>query len=220
MTHCELSIAELALSPSDLYREMGYGNQTPDAGVVREVEALLAQVARIARPRYAFVVSEVDLLAGGYFNVGKLIRSQLGGAEAFALFVATAGVEFEAFVQTVKQQGDMVQNYLLDAVGSVVAEKTADRMEEALQASLEPRGWHHTNRFSPGYCGWSVAEQHQLFRLFPTPAPCGIRLMESGLMIPLKSVSGILGVGARVQKRDYACRFCRQPNCFRRKEQA
>ncbi|MCK7538940.1 MAG: hypothetical protein MZV63_52410 [Marinilabiliales bacterium] len=46
-----------------------------------------------------------------------------------------------------------------------------------------------TNRFSPGYCGWDVAEQHKLFSFFKDNF-CGITLTESALMNPVKSVSG------------------------------
>lgn len=53
----------------------------------------------------------------------------------------------------------MVKVYIADAIGSVIAEKTADCMEIALDEYIRDRGWRHTNRFSPGYCGWHVSEQ-------------------------------------------------------------
>ena len=48
----------------------------------------------------------------------------------------------------------MVKVYIADSLGSIIAEKAADCMEEELAAFIEKRGWKHTNRYSPGYCGW------------------------------------------------------------------
>ena len=56
----------------------------------------------------------------------------------------------------------MVKVYIADAIGSVIAEKTADCMEIALDEYIRDRGWRHTNRFSPGYCGWHVSEQKKI----------------------------------------------------------
>ena len=110
------------------------------------------------------------------FSVGKTIARQLRGSEAFVFFAATAGTEFEVFQHTLQQEEDMVKIYIADSLGSIIAEKTADCMEVALAEYIREKNWKHTNRYSPGYCGWHVSEQQKLFPLFPIAAPCGIRL--------------------------------------------
>ena len=82
----------------------------------------------------------------------------------------------------------MVKIYIADSLGSIIAEKTADCMEVAFEYILE-KNWKHTNRYSPGYCGWRFGTT-KLFPLFPIAAPCGIRLTDSSLMVPIKSVRG------------------------------
>ena len=42
---------------------------------------------------------------------------------------------------------------------------------------------------------------------------CGITLTESALMVPMKSVSGIIGVGKTVQRVDYTCDLCGMKDC-------
>ena len=91
-----------------------------------------------------------------------------------------------------------------------------DKMEESLQLSIDKLGWHHTNRFSPGYCGWHVSQQQLLFPLFQGHT-CGVRLTDSSLMLPIKSVSGIVGLGSQVSRQPYTCTLCNFPQCFRRK---
>ena len=107
---------------------------------------------------------------------------------------------------------------MADSLGSIIAEKAADCMELALQKEIGSRGWKHTNRFSPGYCGWHVSEQQKLFPLFPTPHPCGISLTDSSLMLPIKSVSGVIGLGENVRKLEYTCGLCSYEKCYRRKQ--
>ncbi len=151
------------------------------------------------------------------FDIGKIITHQLRGSSTFAFFIATAGMEFQLFLEELKQENDMVKLFIADAIGSVIAEKTADCMEKELQNSVEPCGWKHTNRFSPGYCGWHVSQQQLLFPLFGSDAPCGVTLTESSLMYPIKSVSGVIGIGANVRKLPYSCGLCDMKNCYKRK---
>jgi cobalamin-dependent methionine synthase I len=148
--------------------------------------------------------------------MGKIILRQLRGSEAYALFVCTSGTEYEAYQQRLKEQGDMVRVFIADALGSVIAEKCADQMEATLQENIDKLGWHHTNRFSPGYCGWHVSQQQLLFLLFEGHT-CGVQLTDSSLMVPIKSVSGIIGIGKKVRKLDYTCGLCDFQQCYKRK---
>ena len=203
MLEKELSFADLSISLSELYEAMGYADAVPDEAVEKEVRGVLGRVEAVTSPRFCFFISggeldeSKDSLSVGdtCFSIGKIITRQLRGSESFAFFAATAGTGFERFQHTLQQEGDMVKIYIADAIGSIIAEKTADCMEIALDEYIRNRGWKHTNRFSPGYCGWHVSEQKKLFPLFPSAEPCGIRLTDSSLMLPIKSVSGVIGLG-------------------------
>jgi len=70
-----------------------------------------------------------------------------------------------------------------------------------------------SNRYSPGYCNWNVAEQHKLFKLLPKDF-CGVSLTESVLMQPIKSISGFIGVGEKIKYHHYKCKFCTQKQCI------
>lgn len=204
---------------------MGYGDALPDADVQAETERMISRVKEILRPQFSFFITkatldeENNLLTTGYatMDIGRIISRQLRGSSAFAFFVATAGMEFENLQEQLKTEGDMVSIFIADAMGSVIAEKAADCMELALQQTLASSGLKHTNRFSPGYCGWHVSQQHLLFSHFPTPQPCGITLSESSLMTPIKSVSGIIGIGATVRHIDYTCGLCDYKDCYKRR---
>lgn len=213
MTKKELRYEDLGISLSEIYEQMGYEQAVPDEATVKETDIIIAEAKSFLRPRFSFFVQR-ELPD---FAIGKIIERQLKGAEAYAFFICTAGVEYEAFQERLKKEGDMVRVFIADALGSVIAEKAADQMEQSLQENIDKLGWHHTNRFSPGYCGWHVSQQQLLFPLFKGET-CGVKLTESSLMLPIKSVSGIIGLGPNVRHLDYTCGLCDFKQCYKRKK--
>ena len=215
MTEKTLSFEELGITAADVYEQMGYHDAQPDKATQQETAMILKEVSQWLRPQFSYFVvnKQPD------FEMGNIILRQLRGSEAFALFICTSGLEFETYQHRLKEQGDMVRVFMADALGSVIAEKCADQMEKALQESIDKLGWMHTNRFSPGYCGWHVSQQQLLFPLFQGHT-CGVKLTDSSLMIPIKSVSGIIGLGEKVRKLEYTCGLCDFKQCYKRKKKA
>ena len=109
----------------------------------------------------------------------------------------------------------LVDGFILDALGSVAADACADALAERVRCELAAWGWKSTNRFSPGYCSWPTADQAALFALLPK-APAGVDLSASALMHPIKSVSGIIGIGPEVTYQPYPCSFCGMTACHQR----
>lgn len=204
-----LTWQQLGLSRDEIVQEL-----KADDTMLPEVDAIINEVSTFLQVRFAFVTTPLETLQR--FSPGRIILSQLKGSEALCYFVATAGCEFEEYQQRLMKQGDMVLVYLANEIGSMIAEKTADRMEELLEAQLTPKGLSRTNRFSPGYCGWHVKEQPLLFELFPLE-PCGIHLTDSCLMLPIKSVSGVIGIGRNVKRLEYSCGICKLESCYKRR---
>ena len=215
MTEKILTYNDLMITPADVYEQMGYHDTEPDAVTKAELTQIISEVSQWLHPQFSYFVVSVQPT----FDMGNIILRQLRGSEAYALFICTAGVEYEAYQQRLKEQGDMVRVFIADALGSVIAEKCADQMEIALQESIDKLGWKHTNRFSPGYCGWHVSQQQLLFPLFQGHT-CGVTLTDSSLMVPIKSVSGIIGLGTSVRKLDYTCGLCDFKQCYKRKKKA
>ena len=146
------------------------------------------------------------------FAINKIVFGQLKKADSLAVFLSTAGGELGARSRYAMSEGDPLKGYIYDMIGSLVADAAADRMEDELQKTVSESGKRITNRYCPGYCGWDVSEQHKLFRLIPDNF-CGISLSGSALMNPIKSISGIIGIGRNVRYNKYTCRLCDMKNC-------
>jgi cobalamin-dependent methionine synthase I len=109
-------------------------------------------------------------------------------AEKVAICICTIGPQLEQETKKLMRKNEMTRALILDALGSEAAEEVAiqsDRMlvERAREMNLWP-----SKRFSPGYGKWDIKEQRFIFRLLPA-AEIGVRLTESCMMIPRKSVS-------------------------------
>jgi len=153
------------------------------------------------------------------FEVKKIVFNQLKKSDSIAVFYCTAGQEIGIRSRNSMKEGDLLKGYVYDVVGSEIVEAAGDLMQNELEKAMLARGKKITNGFSPGYCGWDVAEQHKLIQLLPDNY-CGIRLTDSALMDPVKSVSGFIGIGENVKRLPYTCSFCDMKDCLYRKNKA
>lgn len=137
-------------------------------------------------------------------------------AEKIAVFICTAGQGFSDYSRKYNKEGEYLKGYIVDTMGSVVVEKSMDFIQSELEKQVQSEGMKITNRYSPGYCNWPVDDQKLLFSLVPAHT-CEISLSASCLMVPIKSVSGIIGIGRNVRKSSYSCDICNNLTCIYRK---
>ncbi|HUI29406.1 MAG TPA: vitamin B12 dependent-methionine synthase activation domain-containing protein [Candidatus Acidoferrales bacterium] len=160
-------------------------------------------------------VSHSLMLSSYSFNVKKVVFQQLKKAENIALFACTAGNEIIEKSRDLMKGGELLKGYVYDVFGSLVVEEAMDHIQNALRNKMLEEKLKITNRYSPGYCGWDVSEQKKLFSMLPKKF-CGIELTDSCLMRPIKSVSGIIGIGKSVKFNEYTCNLCDEADCLYR----
>ncbi|MBK7106515.1 MAG: hypothetical protein IPH62_14645 [Ignavibacteriae bacterium] len=149
------------------------------------------------------------------FNVNKIIYNQFIEADNAAIFVCTIGNEMELWSKKNTAEGDLLRGYLIDVTASTIVENVADLLHDFIGKTFIEKDWKITNRYSPGYCNWQVNEQQNLFSLLPKNF-CNIKLSDSSLMNPIKSISGIIGIGKNVKYREYFCERCGIKDCTQR----
>lgn len=163
-----------------------------------------------------FLTANNQLIVDGLeFGIGKTVAKELRNSTSIAFFICTAGEGISRKSSDLLKGENPVLGYVYDLLGSMVVEAAADLLQEKIKQKAANNGLSITNRYSPGYCKWSVADQHKLFSFFPSGS-CGINLTESALMSPVKSVSGLIGIGKDVVFRDYTCDLCNMTDCFHR----
>ena len=164
----------------------------------------------------AFIANNSQILVDGIeFGIGKTVAKELRNTTLVSLLICTAGEGISRRSQELLKGENPVLGYVFDVLGSMIVETVADQLQKEIKQIAFSRALSIANRYSPGYCKWSVADQHKLFSFFP-PNCCGIRLTDSALMYPIKSVSGMIGLGKEVKFREYTCDLCSQIECFHR----
>jgi hypothetical protein len=111
---------------------------------------------------------------------------------------------------------DPIFGYVYDVLGSVIVEAVGHKIQSFLRYSAKSKGNEVTTIYSPGYCQWDVSEQRKLFSFFDDNI-CGITLHDSALMSPIKSMSGIIGIGKGVRFRNEGCSICSSKKYMYRK---
>ena len=158
---------------------------------------------------------EIFVFEDTVFEAGKQVVNNLKKSELFALYICTAGEEVSRRSKEFMRSGNLLEGYVTDLVGSLLVEKAVGILHKRLANEMKGKGLEITNCYSPGYCNWKVDEQHKLFSFFPDGF-CGVRLSESALMNPIKSVSGVIGIGKKVRFHKYICNACSSVNCIYR----
>jgi hypothetical protein len=213
---------ELAVNPNAAAPMLGYDGDLPD-DITEMVREVMDETAGCYDFRGGYVIFDnpgfdkdgYKLTVGGTtFQTGKIIFQQLKRSTQIAVFVCTAGAGIEQYSRVKLADNDPLKGFIADILGGVVVEAAIDKIQQTLNDKMKRNELNITNRYSPGYCGWATVEQHKLFSLLPTTL--GIRLTESALMQPVKSVSGIIGIGADVKFNPYTCKICEATHCIYR----
>jgi hypothetical protein len=98
-------------------------------------------------------------------------------------------------------------------MANMAIEEAAARLTERIEGLY---GTGPLSPLSPGSLeGWPITEQPKLFSIFgDTERLIGVRLTDSMLMIPRKSISGLL---FRSEEGFMACQLCARERCPSRK---
>ncbi len=138
---------------------------------------------------------------------GPLVARALAGATQIALAVCTIGPALEERSSALFAAGDPLQALALDGAGTAAVEEVSTIVTARIRAEASARGLGSGMRASPGQEGWSIWQQRALFGLVPA-GEIGVRLTDSCLMLPCKSVSFVVGLGLEMRPDAVTCDFC------------
>lgn len=246
MESIQVKMRDIKLTPTLVYEAMGYGKVLPEENIQNLTKDFIKKAIEITKPSYFYKRFPCSILIennsleniensiynvkigtnsdkNNLFDTGRTITMLLDHSKEIFVFTATVGKEFQNWLNEEKLKNNMLRVFMIDSLGSVIVEAVGDYMELQLEKELryeQAQGkplFKHTNRFSPGYCGWNIIEQFKLFSLLPEKV-CDITLHDSALMTPEKSISGFIGLGENVITKRYGCAICNNKNCYLRKQ--
>ena len=218
-THYKISLNELNISIKDIEKLAHIDEGMPSYSDFLNSELDQLNDKTTIEGGYVIVSGLTDnenvMVNGKVFKVGNQVALFFKHMTDVAIFVCSAGKEVAERAEQLTRQGELVEGYLVDVLGSVMVEKAMDVVQGILQDEMKKQGLCISNRYSPGYCDWDVKEQQQLFSFF-TENFCHVTLSDSCLMTPIKSVSGMIAIGEKVRFHNHVCHACSSVNCLYR----
>lgn len=188
--------------------------------VALKVKKLGTKLGQLMIPRLHYQDKKIDSINKEAVNIrgGKAFRSSklskvMKDCEKIICFIATIGSGIEKEIVRLIGENRLSDAYILDSMGSVAIENMVEKFHQRITAKYESENKGVTLCFSPGYCDWPITEQKKIFTLFDSNAT-GIELLDSCMMRPRKSISGVFGIYNDTQKAPYnPCLDCPKKNC-------
>jgi hypothetical protein len=118
----------------------------------------------------------------------------VAGANELAVGVCTVGRAISECITEHQAAGRRLRAMFLDDLGSWAVDQVRQQLCRTIEADALARNWHASASLSPGESEWSVGEQSVIFSLLDTGG-IGVALSESLVMVPIKSLSLVMGIG-------------------------
>jgi len=144
----------------------------------------------------------------------------LEGADYLILGVVTIGNSLEDKTSEFFAHNEYSRALALDAVGTVAIRYLGQHVRNIICQEVKEQHLQTTKFFSPGTTEWGISQQKNIFEIIPADK-IGVRLTDSYMMIPKKSLSWAIGIGENIitfSKEDDSCQICQAINCQFRKD--
>ena len=187
-------------------------------GHIRE----MLDIARpIAKPKAVFDVAYIENKDGDSMEIGgvefksRVLRINLDKVERVFPYVVTCGRELD---EIDIPSTDFIKGYFLDQIKETAVVLARQYVEGYLKKRY---ALGQLSRMAPGAGAgddWPITQQKELFSLFggreKVEELIGVRLTDSFLMVPIKSVSGIF---FPTEIRFESCQICPREQCIGRR---
>ena len=158
------------------------------------VQELLESVLPIVNPKAVYEVCYVESKDGDSLSVSdvtftsRVLRTNLDKVGRVFPYVVTCGRELDGIPVP---SDDIMKSYCLETIKRVVVGFARGYLEDYLKRTY---ALGQVSRMSPGsLVDWPINQQKELFSIFgDVESLIGVRLTESYLMVPVKSVSGMV----------------------------
>jgi hypothetical protein len=190
----------------------------PESDDARDIEDLAQSARAVADPKAVYEASGVEPGKGDTVHMNgvtfesRVLRALTVKAGQAFPFIITCGNELDGIVLP---PDDFLKHFWLDSIKQLALQAAVNHFTRHIQ---EKYGFDQVSSMSPGSGSgdlWPIEQQATLFSIFKdTGALMGVRLTDSFLMIPNKTVSGVL---FPTETRFENCQLCTREKCTERK---
>jgi hypothetical protein len=199
----------LSLKTGEVLRRQGLGGGTkvrPEIKIL--IQELLASLkkARLLEPAAAYEYYTVSSMNGSQISLegdkaihGPLIPAIFPEAKELAVLLCTIGPRLEKQVTDYSKSGETMRGMILDGIGSTAVDMLALEVLRCLANEVSSRGYEISSPVNPGMPGFPLTEQWNLLGLVNADE-IGVSLTASGVLVPRKSTSMVIGIGPKMTR--------------------
>ena len=212
-----LSSIPFKVDIAELRRILGMPEEAgADDGAARSLEELAVSAERVARPKAVFRISFVDersadeVVLDGIRFTSRVLKVNLDPVHRAFPHVATCGRELEDWSGGL---ADPLEQFAADQIKELALRAALDHLVTHIRGRHAIKKLSHMN---PGsLADWPLPQQGPLFMLLgDLDSLIGVRLTESFLMLPTKTVSGIF---FPTETTFESCQLCPREECPNRR---
>ncbi|MFI3141734.1 MAG: methionine synthase [Clostridia bacterium] len=150
----------------------------------------------------------VAVIGTNLMLTGKAIASLLKDCDKCILLAVTLGQNVDALLRKL-QITRLSQAVIADFCASSMVEDLCNQFNDELKSSHNDQCLFLTDRFSAGYGDLPLTIQKDFCEVLSTQKTMGLAVTSSGLMIPRKSITAIIGIAKTPQKMKISgCKYC------------
>ena len=184
--------------------------------LIADLAGLVQEALKIGRPKALYGVAFIDskgedsVMVDGIGFTSRVLRINLDPVHRVFPFVATCGMELQDWAET---KDDMLQGFWAETIKEFALQSARVALEAHLGATFQPGA---TSTMNPGSLeDWPITQQRPLFTLLgDTEALIGVRLTDTMLMVPTKTVSGMR---FQTDTSFVSCMLCPREECPNRR---
>lgn len=207
----------------EILRYLGYGKHEADSAVLDLIASCVEELKGAVNPKYLSrefpLTLDNDSIDGGCFRTeSRNLHKNLEDCVGIIVFAATLGTGADYLLGRYSRV-KMSRAVVLQAAAAALLEEFCNQVCGKLAKEYEKKGRFLRLRFSPGYGDFSLEVQPQLLDALEAGKRLGIKLTDSFLMMPSKSVTAVMGISEKsVRCRLEGCEACQKKDCLYRRE--
>jgi hypothetical protein len=174
------------------------------------------ETAKHMKSKYIFAECNIVEKGEDYIMLGdikfksRIMAKKLKDCDRVFPYFATCGLEVTEHTEALE---DIFDKYVSEKVEYLALTQIREAMRDKIKADYNVHGISHIN---PGSIqDWSTVEVNKIFNLLEgKPSDLGLSVLESGMINPVRSVSGFMFLS---ENEFHNCILCRKVDCPNRR---
>lgn len=182
----------------DAYRYLKIKNAELDEDLDNRIKNNFEKILETSDIKHYGEFRNLEIIDDSNIRLGDLkinsagLRKNLKNSEFVYIFGVTLGLGVDRLIHRLSIINS-ADSLIADAIASDIADGCADIINSRINIEVNKKGYKTYLRFSPGFLDYDLFNQKDLIKSLELNK-IGISTTDSGMMVPTKSVTAIIGI--------------------------